>query len=117
MYGCCTPAVVYGVVEDDDVIIEDSFLDKYGVSCYATEVVRNTACKIVYGVGISLAEVKKGKTIRKVRMFARMLKKKYGIDLGHPEYHLCVYGDYDTNCHTPYNPEDMNDNKSDNKEE
>jgi len=104
MYGQFSPCVIFGVKEkDSSSVISENFLEQCGMIRRPDEVIRNHACTFVYGICVCLNDVRRNKKFKAVRKFLQSLKEDYSIDLGKPEYHLCIEGDYEL-CHKEYTP-------------
>ena len=116
MYGCSDPVIVYGWKEtesDSERVICYEWLEKYGLSLYATEIIRNNACQAVYGIPCSF-DSKVGKAIigteekeRVEKAFNDMVERYYKKNNKDPpelEYNYAVSGDMSWDCLEEYDP-------------
>ena len=91
MHGFFTPCLIYGVVEEkQDHVLHQDMLDKYKMDKYADDIIRYYACGFIYGIEVTIQEMKTGTFANKelVDAFCKDLA------MGTPTFHLGIRGDY-----------------------
>lgn len=103
MYGCFTPVIVYGIVEqNEDICICQEVLEQYGLELFAEEVIKHYATRCVYGVYVTFEQMTLGNFPDKeiVDQFYAEFKIKEA-----PTYHTALRGDFElVNSTTFYDP-------------
>lgn len=125
MHTCFDAYLVYGVMDVDGMLLEEDWLcEKFpGMERYASSVVRGHMCSAVYGYMIGISETGDASVSEETR---NEIKELYDILCKYHEketddkptlgYHLVISGDYETEEHSEYNPEDAENECSDDEE-
>ena len=102
VYGFCDPEIVFGVLENCELIIAKHQLEPFSdhVTTYATEVENGLAKRVMYGCTISLEEARSKKMTSDMEQVVKFADH-YGFEK--PSIMLGLSGDYDVRLRT-YEP-------------
>ena len=99
VYGFCDPEIVFGVLENCELIIAKHQLEPFSdhVTTYATEVENGLAKRVMYGCTISLEEARSKKMTSDMEQVVKFADH-YGFEK--PSIMLGLSGDYDVHMRT-----------------
>jgi len=101
-----SPTILYGVQELSDYkLLSKQFLKEFGMCRLPTLINVDTGHNYVYGIYLTLDDIKENKfddKKEKVDIFIKIMKEKYGFEMGSPEIHLCLDGKSKLDSHVIY---------------
>ena len=115
MHTCYDAYLIYGIMDADGMLLENDWLSETfpEMGSYASSVVRGYMCDAVYGYMIGISETgqavvgdEEKEDVKKLYDILCTYHEKKGNSKPDMGYHMVVSGEYNTEEHTEYNPDE-----------